>query len=107
MIQNTLCPKFEKAMNVISKRWSGLIIYQLLNGTQRFCTIESSLPISGRLLSERLKDLEHEGIVKRDVYPETPVRIEYSLTEKGRALETVIREMEKWSQEWGTIENEN
>jgi DNA-binding HxlR family transcriptional regulator len=104
MIQNTLCPKFEKAMNVISKRWSGLIIYQLLNGPQRFCTIESSLPISGRLLSERLKDLEQEGIVKRDVYPETPVRIEYSLTEKGKALEAVIREMEKWSQKWITLE---
>jgi DNA-binding HxlR family transcriptional regulator len=107
MIQNTLCPKFEKAMNVISKRWSGLIIYQLLNGTQRFCTIESSLPISGRLLSERLKDLEQEGIVKRDVYPETPVRIEYSLTEKGKALEAVIREMEKWSQKWITLEADN
>jgi DNA-binding HxlR family transcriptional regulator len=107
MIQNSLCPKFERAMNIISKRWSGLIIYQLLNGPQRFCTIESSLPISGRLLSERLKDLELEGIVKRDVYPETPVRIEYSLTEKGKALEAVIREMEKWSQEWVTIETEN
>jgi DNA-binding HxlR family transcriptional regulator len=106
MIQNTLCPKFEKAMNVISKRWSGLIIYQLLNGPQRFCTIESSLPISGRLLSERLKDLELEGIVKRNVYPETPVRIEYSLTEKGKALEAVIREMEKWSEEWVTIVSE-
>ncbi|WML45797.1 winged helix-turn-helix transcriptional regulator [Neobacillus sp. PS3-40] len=104
MSQTTLCPKFEKAMKLISQRWSGLIIYQLLFGPQRFCTIESSLPISGRLLSERLKDLEHEGIVKRDVYPETPVRIEYSLTDKGKALETVIGGIEKWSQEWVTLE---
>lgn len=100
MNQNILCPKFEKAMKLISQRWTGLIIYQLLLGPQRFCKIESSLPISGRLLSERLKDLEQEGIVNREVYPETPVRIEYSLTEKGRALEPAIREIENWSQNW-------
>ncbi|MDQ0198753.1 winged helix-turn-helix transcriptional regulator [Neobacillus ginsengisoli] len=100
MNQSTLCPKFEKAMRILSQRWSGLIIYQLLSGPQRFCTIESSLPVSGRLLSERLKDLEQEGIVKRDVYPETPVRIEYSLTEKGQALELALKEIEKWSLEW-------
>ncbi len=100
MSQSSLCPRFEKSVELISKRWTILIIYQLLSGTQRFCTIESAIPISGRLLSERLKDLEQEGIVKREVFPETPVRIEYSLTEKGRALEPVIREMMKWSQEW-------
>lgn len=100
MSQNTLCPKFEKAMKIFSQRWTGLIIYQLLSGPQRFCSIESKLPISGRLLSERLKDLEQEEIVKREVYPETPVRIEYSLTEKGRSFEPVIREIEKWSTKW-------
>ena len=52
------------------------------------------------LLSERLKDLEEEGIVKRDVYPETPVRIEYSLTKKGYSLEPLMKDIEKWSQEW-------
>lgn len=106
MNQSTLCPKFEKAMKILSQRWSGLIVYQLLSGPQRFCTIEGSLPISGRLLSERLKDLEREGIVKREVYPETPVRIEYSLTTKGAALEPVLKEMEKWSQEWVEVEDE-
>lgn len=77
-----------------------MIIYQLLFGPQRFCTIESSVGVSGRVLSERLKDLETEGIVKRDVYPETPVRIEYSLTDKGLALEPLMRDIEKWSQNW-------
>ncbi|MFD2444408.1 winged helix-turn-helix transcriptional regulator [Bacillus sp. CGMCC 1.16607] len=101
---SSLCPRFEKAMKIMSQRWTGLVIYQLLAGPQRFCSIESSIPISGRLLSERLKDLEQEGIVKRDVFPETPVRIEYSLTEKGMALEPLIRELEKWSQSWIEIE---
>jgi DNA-binding HxlR family transcriptional regulator len=97
---SALCPRFEKAMKMMSQRWTGLVIYQLLSGPQRFCSIESSLPISGRLLSERLKELEQEGIVKREVFPETPVRIEYSLTDKGMALEPIIREIEKWSQTW-------
>lgn len=100
MGQSALCPKFEKAMKIISQRWTGLIIYQLLSGPQRFCSIESAISISERLLSERLKDLEHEGIVNRKVYPETPVRIEYSLTEKGRALEPVLREIERWADQW-------
>lgn len=100
MEQSALCPRFEKGMQLISKRWTGLIIYQLLSGQQRFCTIQSALPISGRLLSERLKELEEEGIVNRHVYPEVPIRVEYSLTDKGMALEPVIRELEKWSQTW-------
>ncbi|WP_411346292.1 winged helix-turn-helix transcriptional regulator [Paenibacillus sp. WLX1005] len=100
MDTSMLCPRFEKGMQILSKRWNGLIIYQLLNGPQRFCSIQSSLPVSGRLLSERLKDLEHEGMVVRHVYPETPVRIEYELTSKGLALETVIRGIQDWSQDW-------
>jgi DNA-binding HxlR family transcriptional regulator len=101
---STLCPRFEKAMKILSQRWTGLVIYQLLTGPRRFCSIESALPISGRLLSERLKDLEQEGIVRREVFPETPVRIEYSLTEKGLAIEPLLREVEKWSQEWIKLE---
>lgn len=104
--QALLCPKLEKAMQLLSRRWTGLIVYQLLSGPQRFCTIETALPISGRLLSERLKELEHEGIVRREVYPETPVRIEYSLTDRGLAMEPIIRDIEKWSQAWITLDNE-
>lgn len=100
MDKSLICPRFEKAISLLSQRWTGLVIYQLLNGPQRFCNIESSVGVSARVLSERLKDLENEGIVKREVFPETPVRIEYSLTEKGLALEPLMREIEKWSQKW-------
>lgn len=100
MSQSQLCPKFEKAMELLSKRWNGLIIHQLLQGPQRFCEIKAAISISGRLLSQRLKDLEREHIVNRTVYPETPVRIEYSLTEKGKALKPVITEIEKWAETW-------
>ncbi|WP_338552370.1 helix-turn-helix domain-containing protein [Paenibacillus sp. KS-LC4] len=100
MEKSGLCPRLYKGMDIISKRWTGLIIYQLLSGPQRFSCIQGALPISGRLLSERLKDLENEGIVSRAVFPDIPVRIEYSLTEKGRALEPVIRELQQWSSDW-------
>ena len=106
MKESTLCPKFFKATEILSKRWNALIINQLLSGPQRFCSINSSLPISGRLLSQRLKELESEGVVSRKVYPEVPVRIEYELTVKGVALKKVFEEINHWSQEWIKIEAE-
>lgn len=100
MAEQTLCPKFQKTVELFSKRWNALIINQLLSGPQRFCNLNASMPISGRLLSERLKELEHEGLVLREVYPEVPVRVQYTLTEKGLALKKVLQEMERWSKEW-------
>lgn len=93
-----LCPKFEAAMQLLGKRWMGLIIYQLLDGPQRFGEMESSLPISGKLLSERLKELEKWGIVTRNVYPEIPVRIEYELTKRGQEMEPIIKAIQHWAE---------
>lgn len=95
-----LCPKFEKGMQMLGKRWTGLIINQLLSGPQRFSRIKAELPISGKLLTERLKEMEEEGLVTRKVYAEVPVRVEYELTEKGKALEPVMKEISKWAEEW-------
>lgn len=105
MSENTLCPKFHKAVSLFSKRWNALIINQLLSGPQRFCNLNASMPISGRLLSERLKELENEGIVIREVFPEVPVRVEYRLTDKGLALKNVLAEMNRWSQQWIELEH--
>ena len=99
-MKSSLCPKMEKTLEMISKRWTGLIIFQLLKGPQRFCEIENAIPISGRLLSERLKELEHEGIVSRKVFPEVPVRVEYSLTEKGKAFRPIMEEIQKWAEKY-------
>lgn len=100
MSDKTICPKFEAALDILNKRWIGLIIFELLDGPKRFSVIESAIGISGRVLSERLKDLEKEGIVKREVYNETPVRIEYHLTEKGYALEPVLKSIQNWADGW-------
>ncbi|OOM74182.1 HTH-type transcriptional regulator YodB [Clostridium puniceum] len=96
-----MCPRFENAFELLGKRWTGLIIRTLLNGQNRFSDIEESIPnMSARMLTERFKELEKEGILLRKVYPETPVRIEYELTEKGRALQSVMDEIQKWAEEW-------
>ncbi|MFB4169849.1 winged helix-turn-helix transcriptional regulator [Virgibacillus sp. JSM 102003] len=100
-----LCPRFENAMEIISKRWVGLILFELLEGTKRFSEMEADLPISGRLLSDRLKLLEQKEIIKRNIYSEFPVRIEYSLSEKGKALEPVIREIQHWADDWVSMED--
>lgn len=100
-----LCPRFENAMEILSKRWVGLILFELLEGTKRFSEMEADLPISGRLLSDRLKLLEHKEIIERNIYSEFPVRIEYSLSKKGKALEPVIQEIQHWADDWVSMED--
>jgi DNA-binding HxlR family transcriptional regulator len=96
-----LCPKFESAFVLLGKRWTGLMIRVLLSGPKRFKDISDMIPaMSDRMLSERFKELETAGIVIRHVYPETPVRIEYELTEKGRSLQPVMDELQSWAESW-------
>lgn len=96
-----MCPRFEKAVDVLSKRWVALIVFVLMSGPRRFGEIESCLKsLSGKVLSDRLKEMENEGIIERKVYPEMPVRIEYSLTEKGTALAPILGAISNWSSEW-------
>lgn len=96
------CPAYSHAMEIIGRRWTGAIIRSMLAGASRYSEIVAAVPgLSDRLLSERLKELEHEGIVERTVTPSTPVRVDYSLTEKGRALASVVREVANWAERWG------
>ncbi|HEX2295394.1 MAG TPA: winged helix-turn-helix transcriptional regulator [Actinomycetota bacterium] len=89
-------------MEIIGRRWTGAIIRSMLAGASRYSEIVAAVPgLSDRLLSERLKELEGEGIVERSVTPSTPVRIDYTLTEKGRALASVVREVASWADRWG------
>src|SRR5690606_14900644 len=106
MKEPTICPKFEKAISLLSQRWTALVIYQLLSGSQRFSEIQFAIGISGKVLSERLKELELKEIVKRNVIPDTPVVIEYSLTEKGQSIEPILRTIEGWSQQWVKSDSE-
>ncbi|MBA3259488.1 MAG: winged helix-turn-helix transcriptional regulator [Gemmatimonadales bacterium] len=95
------CPHFHKAIELIGRRWSGAILREMLAGASRFTEIRGAIPeISDRMLSERLKELEAEGVVLRQVHADTPVRVEYLLTHKGRALEKVIASIGDWADEW-------
>lgn len=106
MEQDLMCPRFERAIQLLSKRWVVFIVYQLLSGPQRFVNIENALPnLSGKVLSDRLKELEEEGIIERTVYPDKPVRIEYSLTNKGKSLSPLIEDISSWSQQWIELES--
>ena len=97
----SLCPRFHVAVELIGSRWSGAIIQCLLGGRARYNAIRATIPeISDRMLSERLRALEAEGVVTRIVVPESPVRVEYELTAKGRALQESIDAIGKWATRW-------
>ncbi|MDR7542958.1 MAG: helix-turn-helix domain-containing protein [Armatimonadota bacterium] len=96
-----ICPLYHRAIELVGKRWTGALIRALLDGPRRFSDLLGVVPgLHDRLLSERLKELEAEGIVARRVYPETPVRVEYELTEKGRDLKRVVDEVQRWANRW-------
>ncbi len=96
-----LCSQFHHASELIGRRWTGAILRALLSGATRFSDIRGAIPhLSDRMLSERLKELEKEGIVRRTVIPETPVRIDYHLTPKGHALDAVIEAVSAWAHDW-------
>jgi DNA-binding HxlR family transcriptional regulator len=94
-----LCAKFHHASELVGRRWTGAIIYVLLQRTCRFATLRDAIPdITDRMLSERLQELEEEGLVDRVVVPETPVRVEYSLTKKGKGLAEAIESLAAWAE---------
>jgi DNA-binding HxlR family transcriptional regulator len=98
-----LCARFHRAVELIGGRWTGAVIQLLFHGRMRFAELRAAIPdISDRMLSERLRELESEGIVDRIVVPDTPVRVEYVLTEKGRALEQALAAVGKWAERWVT-----
>ena len=100
-VEHTLCSKFHAAVELIGRRWSGAVIQLLLRGPARFAELRDAIPdITDRMLSARLRELEQEGIIVRTVIPETPVRVEYSLTPKGRALEPALASIGKWAERW-------
>jgi DNA-binding HxlR family transcriptional regulator len=101
MNAHTLCPLFHRAVELVGRRWTGAIIFVLLKGRTRFAGLRAAIPdITDRMLSERLRELEQEGVVERCVIPETPVKVEYALTEKGRALATAVDALGAWAHEW-------
>jgi DNA-binding HxlR family transcriptional regulator len=96
-----VCPHFHAAIELIGKRWTGAIVCTLTERPMRFGELVRAVPgLSDRLLSQRLRELEEEGLVEREVEAGTPVRVTYSLSEAGRDLDPSIRELRIWAQRW-------
>jgi len=99
------CEHYQQAVELIGGRWTGVILRALLGGVHTFNALTTAIPgLSDRMLSERLRELEREGIVERRVFAEIPVRIEYHLTEKGRGLSDVVDSVISWLGKWGAEE---
>jgi DNA-binding HxlR family transcriptional regulator len=101
--ESPMCQHFQRAAELIGKRWNPQVVRALQSGNTRFGELRGGIPqISDAVLSDRLKDLEAEGILTRTVTPDTPVLIEYTLTERGRDLTKVMDELAQWAERWAT-----
>lgn len=94
-------PDFHTAIELIGRRWTGAILWALAERPHYFAELTDCVPgLSDRLLSRRLRELESTGLVERSVHEGAPARVSYALTEKGRALEPVLGELERWARAW-------
>lgn len=99
--ESAVCPQFHEAIELIGKRWTGAIVCALTERPMRYGELRKAVPgLSDRLLSQRLRELEEEGLVQREVEAATPVRVTYSLTAVGEELGPAIRELKAWAKRW-------
>ena len=96
------CPRYHEAVELVGRRWTGAILAVLLEGgPMRFGEIGAAVPdLSDRLLSERLKDLEARGMVRRELDPGPPPRATYTLTEMGAGLGPALGALKAWAHRW-------
>jgi DNA-binding HxlR family transcriptional regulator len=99
--EGTICQHFQRAAELVGQRWVPQVIYVLQPGPARYSAIHDAIPgISDAMLSDRLKELEAAAIITRHVEPATPVRITYTLTERGEELAGVLGELQVWAERW-------
>ncbi|MFT8392054.1 MAG: helix-turn-helix domain-containing protein [Sporolactobacillus sp.] len=102
----TICPKFERAFQIIGKKWNGLIIDVLLHGDTHFNRIAEAIPeLSDRMLAARLRELEEAAIVERHVEARQgcPIQITYRLTEKGEEIKPILQAVHEWAEKWNIL----
>src|SRR5271169_5676054 len=95
------CPQYASLMDLLSRRWMGIILRVLMSGSHRFSEIMAAVPgLSDPLLTQRLREMESKKLLERRVFPTSPVRVEYELTEAGRDLERAVRVLSQWAEKW-------
>ncbi|MBC5824819.1 MAG: helix-turn-helix transcriptional regulator [Candidatus Eremiobacteraeota bacterium] len=98
------CPRFHHAVELVGRRWTGAILRALIAGPRRFNELLHTVPgLSDRLLSERLRELEAEGLLGRSVAAGPPVSVHYELTKAGHSLEPVIEAISEWAERWISV----
>lgn len=98
------CPRYHRAIEVLGRRWTGAVVRVLIGRPHRFNELLVTIPgLSDRLLTERLRELEVEGMVRRHVIAGPPLRVEYELTKAGSELEPAIRELANWAEKWFSV----
>lgn len=98
--ESTTCASIRACLAIIGDKWTGLIIQDISTGSTRFSQIEQHLSIGPRTLSQRLDNLEMQGIVTKKQYAEAPPRVEYTLTKKGKDLLPILDAMATWTSEY-------
>ncbi len=94
----TNCP-VEAALDIIGGKWKSIILFRVIEGTKRFNELRKLLPkVTQRMLTNQLRELERDGLIERKVYPQVPPKVEYSISELGKTLEPVLRELKKWAE---------
>ncbi|WP_199614589.1 winged helix-turn-helix transcriptional regulator [Paenibacillus alkalitolerans] len=97
-----------EVLRILGAKWAFLVLDELLKGPQRFNQLQRNISIiKTQSLTDTLRHLEQNGLVRRQVFPTVPVTVEYSLTEKGSDFQIALREMEKWVQKWGSAQQAN
>ena len=95
----THCP-VEAALDIIGGKWKSIILFRVLEETRRFNELRKLLPkVTQRMLTNQLRELERDGLIERKIYPQVPPKVEYSITDLGKTLEPVLRELKKWAEE--------
>jgi DNA-binding HxlR family transcriptional regulator len=96
-----MCPRVEAAFELLSRKWAGVLIHVLSVGPRHFGELRAAIPgVSARMLAARMKELEQAGLLRREVQTASPVRVLYTLTEKGRALIPVMAGIAGWARAW-------
>jgi len=105
--ETPVCNHFQKAAELVGKRWVPQVVHAMRQGPQRFSDLREGIgSISDHVLSQRLKELELEGIVTRTVTPSTPVCITYGLAERGEDLARVMSELQGWAERWAAADSQ-
>ena len=96
-----VCHRYHEAVELVGRRWSGAILFSLIGGPRYFSDVAAAVPgVSDRLLSQRLRELETEGLLERAVHAGPPARVSYRLSEQGEALVPALEALYDWAQDW-------